>query len=218
MGKQRRVQVGRSPKKRVKPARVSSTSAVSRPAERQAEPAPPPPSRKPAFYEALARYELGVRALQRHDFAVAADSFRHVVQQYPDERELVERARLYLQVCERETARRPAGPQTPAERVYAATVALNSGDSDTALAHLTKALEQDSDSDHAHYIMAVALVERSDFDSALNHLRSAIELNPDNRSLATQDPDLGPLRELDAFRDVVGSQVSPSRRRTRARR
>ena len=70
----------------------------------------------------------GVRALQRHDFQAAADSLRGVIQRYPGERELVERARLYLQVCERETARRPSGPQTPSEWVYAATVALNSGD------------------------------------------------------------------------------------------
>ena len=37
-------------------------------------------------------------------------------------------ARLYLRVCERETARQPTAPKTPAEWVYAATVALNSGD------------------------------------------------------------------------------------------
>ena len=95
--------------------------------------APPAPPRRPAFYEALAVYETGVRALQRHDFEAAADSLRGVIQRYPGERELVERARLYLQVCERETARRPSGPQTPSESVYAATVALNAGDVDGAL-------------------------------------------------------------------------------------
>ena len=87
-------------------------------------PAPAPPPRRPAFYEALAVYETGVRALQRHDFSAAAHSLRGVIQGYPGERELVERARLYLQVCERETARRPSGPQTASESVYAATVAL----------------------------------------------------------------------------------------------
>ena len=104
-------------------------------------PAPAPP-RRPAFYEALAVYETGVRALQRHDFQAAADSLRGVIQRYPGERELVERARLYLQVCERETARRPSGPQTPSESVYAATVALNAGDVEGALGHLNRALEQ----------------------------------------------------------------------------
>ncbi len=180
-------------------------------------PAPAPAPRRPAFYEALAVYETGVRALQRHDFEAAADSLRGVIQGYPTERELVERARLYLQVCERETARRPSGPQTPSESVYAATVALNAGDVDGALGHLNRALERAPESDHAHYIMAVALVDKGDPSRALGHLRQAITLNPDNRSVALQDPDLSALHDLDAFRQVLGTDVS-LRRRVKARR
>ena len=179
--------------------------------------APAPPPRRPAFYEALAVYETGVRALQRHDFEAAADSLRGVIQGYPTERELVERARLYLQVCERETARRPSGPQTPSESVYAATVALNAGDVDGALGHLNRALERAPESDHAHYIMAVALVDKGDPSRALVHLRHAVTLNPDNRSVALQDPDLSALHDLDAFRQVLGTDVS-LRRRVKARR
>jgi tetratricopeptide (TPR) repeat protein len=211
-------------KQKPKPAVRSTPAATARavtPKEpaRTETPAAPPPARKPAFYEALAIYETGVRALQRHDFLSAAGNFRDVIQRYPDERELVERARLYLQVCERETARRPELPQTPAESVYAATVALNAGDAGTALDHLNKALEQAPDSDHAHYIMAVALTERGDSTGALTHLRQAIELNPDNRVTAIQDPDLVGLRDLEAFRDALGAAASPlNRRRIRARR
>ena len=100
-------------------------------------PAPPPAPRKPGYYEALAMYENGVRALQRHDYPGAATQFRTIMERYPEERELQERSHLYLRVCERETARRPATPQTPQERVYAATVALNAGDTTAALDHLT---------------------------------------------------------------------------------
>jgi tetratricopeptide (TPR) repeat protein len=180
--------------------------------------APAAPPRRPAFYEALAVYETGVRALQRHDFEAAADSLRGVIQRYPGERELVERARLYLQVCERETARRPSGPQTPSESVYAATVALNAGDVEGALGHLNRALERAPDSDHAHYIMAVALVDKGDPSRALAHLRHAISLNPDNRSVALQDPDLGALHDLEAFRQALGTPDGTVRRRVKARR
>jgi tetratricopeptide (TPR) repeat protein len=174
--------------------------------------------RRPAFYEALAIYETGVRALQRHDFAAAADSLRGVIQSYPGERELVERARLYLQVCERETARRPSGPQTPSEAVYAATVALNAGDVDGALAHLAKALERAPESDHAHYIMAVALTDKGDTSLALGHLRQAISLNPDNRSVALQDPDLSGLHGLEAFLQALEPPDATLQRRVRTRR
>lgn len=178
----------------------------------------PAPARKPEFYEAVAVYERGVQALQRHDFPGAAGFFRTVLERYPDERELLERARLYLRVCERETSRQPPAPKTPAERVYAATVALNLGDHSGALDHLQRALGEDPDSDHAHYIMAVALGMRNRAEEALEHLRRAIALNPENRSLARQDPDLDTVRDHDRFRDALDTPPAPNRRRPVRRR
>jgi tetratricopeptide (TPR) repeat protein len=181
--------------------------------------APPPAPRKPGFYEAVAIYERGVQALQKHDFAGAAGFFRTVLERYPEERELLERARLYLRVCERETSRQPEpAPKTPEERVYAATVALNSGDHSGALHHLQRALGEDPENDHAHYIMAVALGIRSRSDEAIEHLQQAIALNPDNRGLAKQDPDLDNLRDHDRFQDALDTPSIPNRRRPIRRR
>ena len=216
-----------APARRARPkpaaARVATATRVAVQKEApKVEPPPSPPTpapvRKPAFYEALAIYESGVRGMQRHDFASAAVNFREVIQKYPEERELGERARLFLQVCERETARQPPPPpQSASDSVYAATLALNAGNPTAALGHLNKALEQAPNSDHAHYIMAVALSERGDPDRAMVHLRQAIALNPDNRSTALQDPDLTLLRDLDEFRVVLGTAPA-NRRRLRARK
>ena len=188
---------------------------AARPAEKPPPQAPAPPPRKPGYYEALAMYENGVRALQRHDYQGAASQFRTIMERYPEERELQERSHLYLRVCERETARRPAVPQTPQEQVYAATVALNAGDTAGALDHLRRALTGAPDSDHAHYIMSVALTARGDSIQAVDHLRQAISLNPENRALARQDPDLEPLRFTDEFRDLVDA---PEAARSRGRK
>lgn len=182
------------------------------PAPAPADPTPPPP-RKPGFYEAVAIYERGVQALQKHDFAGAAGFFRTVLERYPEERELLERARLYLRVCERETSRQPPpAPKTPEERVYAATLALNSGDHSGALDHLQQALGQDPESDYAHYIMAVALGMRNRADEAIAHLQQAIALNPENRGLAKQDPDLDSLRGHERFHDALETPPAPNRR------
>ena len=185
--------------------------------ERKGAPPPPPPgpARKPGYYEAIAIYETGVLALQRHDYDKAADQFRQVIDQYPQERELHERSVLFLRVCERETARRPAAPQTVQERVYAATVALNAGDPATALDHLRRALTDSPDSDHAHYIMAVALASHGQSTEALDHLKRSIDLNPDNRSLARQDPDLDDVKEMEGFREAL---ETPPAQRARPRR
>ena len=163
-------------------------------------------------------YENGVRALQRHDYQGAATQFRTIIERYPEERELQERSHLYLRVCERETARQPPTPQTPQERVYAATVALNAGDTATALDHLRRALGDAPDSDHAHYIMSVALASKGDAAQALEHLRQAISLNPENRALARQDPDLEAVRNLDGFRDLLDNSSGNARGKARKRR
>ncbi len=150
-------------------------------------------------------YERGLQALQRRDFAAAANALRSVIQQYPDERELLERARLYLKVCERELEPREPVSRTADEWVYEATIALNADQESVAVQHLQRALGENPRHDHAHYMMAVASTRRGDRAAAVEHLRHAVTLNPENRALARQDPDLDALRELEAFRDALES-------------
>ncbi len=148
-------------------------------------------------------YERGLQALQRRDFAASAEALRNVIERYPDERELLERARLYLKVCERELEPKEPAPKTPDEWVYAGTVALNAGDEATALRHVQRALTEDARHDHAHYMMAVLTARRGDAAVAIDHLRQAVSLNPDNRSLAKQDPELDALRDEAGFKAIV---------------
>jgi tetratricopeptide (TPR) repeat protein len=168
---------------------------------------PPQPPKKPTYHEAVSLYERGLQALQRRDFAAAAEALRNVIARYPDERELLERARLYLKVCERELEPRDQAPKTADDWVYAATVALNSADEPAALHHLTRALESNPRHDHAHYMMAVATARRSEPGRALEHLRQAVALNAENRSLAKQDPELDSLRGLAAFADALEARA-----------
>jgi hypothetical protein len=52
----------------------------------------------------------------------------------------------------------------------------------------------------------------------LDHLRQAIALNPENRSLARQDPDLDALRDHESFRAILQTPSDNGRRRSRPRR
>jgi tetratricopeptide (TPR) repeat protein len=163
-------------------------------------------------------YERGLQALQRRDFAASAEALRHVIERYPDERELLERARLYLKVCERELEPKEPAPKTPDEWVYAATVALNAGDEATAQRHAQRALTEDARHDHAHYVLAVLSARRGDSGAAFDHLRQAVSLNGDNRSLARQDPELESLREDAAFKAIVEAPAADTAARAAAQR
>jgi tetratricopeptide (TPR) repeat protein len=157
-----------------------------------------------------------VQALQRHDFQIAAEQFRQVIQRYPEERELLERANLFLRVCERETTRQPA-PTPTTDHMYAATVALNAGDHLTAMTHLQRALNANAEDDHAHYIMAVALTAAGRRNDAIDHLRRSIALNGSNRTQARQDPDLDGLRRHPDFQGALDTPAAPPRKAAGAR-
>lgn len=174
--------------------------------------APPAPVLRTTYVEAVALYERGVQALQSHDYAGATEVFRSVLNRYPDEKELHERVRLYLNICERQVApRQSPAPRSVEERLYAATLALNAGEYDQALLHIQSVIGDDSDNDHAHYMRAVALTVRGDVSDALPSLVRAIELNPENRGLARQDPDLELLRRDEGFRHAVDAASTASR-------
>ena len=159
-------------------------------------------------------------ALQAHDFSRASAILRSVLSRYPEERELHERVRLYLNVCERHMAPRAASPSTPEERVFAATLAINAGNYDEALEHLRTASIEAPEHDHALYMLASVLALRDETDKAVPILLRAIELNPDNRTLARHDPDLEALREVDSVRTALeaASPAKAERRKVQRRR
>ncbi len=153
--------------------------------------------------EAVARYEKGLEALQRRDYGRALERFRSVLTGFPDEKELHERVRLYLNICERHTTPKTALPRTVEERLYASTLAINGGKYDEAIAQLRLVRDEDPNNDHALYMLAVAHAQRGDHAEAVAHLERSIALNPENRALARRDFDLEPLRDDEAFRSAL---------------
>lgn len=164
--------------------------------------------------EAVRAYEQGVEALQQRSFSRASALFESVIERYPDEKELHERVRVYLTVCRRQAAPPDRTPQTPGERVYAATLAINAGAYDEGLAQLRLALEAEPENDHVQYMLGVVHALRQDFASSLAHLQRAVELNPENRFLAIQDADLAGLRDADpSFRTIIDAAFMRRERR-----
>ena len=139
-----------------------------------------------------------MRMLQHHNFSKAAELFGHLTTIYPLEKDLVERSQLYLALCFRHLTPLIADPVDNRERLYAATLALNAGDFDTAAQYLDRVRTDEPSNDQALYMLAVVHAARDEPDLAIRYLAQAIEANPENRALARVDPD------LDALRGAVG--------------
>lgn len=173
--------------------------------------APAPVStRRSTYVEAVALYEQGVQALQRHEYAAAEQLLESVLSRYPDEKELHERVRLYLNVCRRQVRPKQPSPQTVEERLYAATLSINGGRYDEAISHLRLVRDEDPDNDYALYMLGVAHAQRGEPAEALAHLERSIALNPENRPLAMRDPDLEVLREDESFQATIDEAARQS--------
>ena len=191
------------PKSKV-PAPGGTASAASQTSSgRQPGPSSSGSPRRSTYVEAVARYEKGLEALQRHDYNKALELLQSVLTAFPEERELHERVRLYLNVCQRHATPRAAAPQSVQERLYASTLALNGGRYDEAISHLRLVRDEDPDNDHALYMLAVAHAQRGEHAESIAHLERAIALNPENRALARRDPDLDPLHDDEAFHNAL---------------
>ena len=180
-------------------------------------PRPAPAVLRTTYVEAVALYERGLQAVQAHDYDRATELLRSVLARYPEEKELHERVRLYLNICERQISPRQSNtPRSVEERIFAATLALNTGEYARVLSHVDSVLTEEPDNDHAHYVRAVALTLSGDLSRALPSLVRAIELNSENRALAKQDPDLDALRREEGFRQIFDA-ISPNSRQDRRR-
>jgi tetratricopeptide (TPR) repeat protein len=162
-------------------------------------------------------YERGVAVLQQRRFGEAATLFQAIIEAYPEEKELHERALVYLTVCRRQAVPLDATPKTFDERLYAATLAINAGAYDDGLAKLEALAGERPDNDHVQFMLAVAHALRGDPAKAWPPLERAIDLNPENRLLARQDADLESLRREPEFRQIV-DRPQPVRRERRSSR
>jgi tetratricopeptide (TPR) repeat protein len=171
----------------------------------QPVPVAPPPGPNP---EAVAGFQQAVEAMQRHQYADAAERFMVLITRYPAERGLLDRARVYLDHCQRELQRQPPAPKTVEERLTAATAALNLGEERRAEALAESVLAEDPRHDLALYLLAVIAVRRDAVDAALGFLGEAIEVSPEVRAQARLDTDFESLRDDERFRQLVESHAA----------
>lgn len=151
-------------------------------------------ARKKRYQEALGAYKKGLENLQAHKYKAALTDFEALINNFPDERELLERAELYLRVCERELSP-PQTVETFEHQVLAATMALNAGQPAEAINHLHEAGKQQTDNDKVEYLLGLAKAAQEDHQSAVAHLLRSIELNPDNRFPARSEQGFDLIRE-----------------------
>lgn len=167
-------------------------------------------SRKPATagdrrsQQAIELFEKATKSLGKRDFAKAKEQLQELIASYADERDVVERARAYVALCDRSLDKRPAFKPKAFEDVLHHGVYLhNRGEYDDAMKFLRQATEMQPKSDHALYCLAATAARAGDAEAAVKALRQAVAVSPANRAQARSDADFDALRDNEEFMAVV---------------
>jgi tetratricopeptide (TPR) repeat protein len=149
-------------------------------------------------------FDRGVAALQKKKFEEAERNFVDLIQKYPEEKELVDRARVYRAVCERQ--KKAANPALiePEDFYYAAVLEKNRGNVSEAIDHLKRAARKNGGG-RVDFLLACCYAQIGDSVTALEHLRQAIEEDQRHRVLARHDRDFDPVRDSPGFQDLLAS-------------
>jgi tetratricopeptide (TPR) repeat protein len=162
----------------------------------------PPDPDAPAKQQQLKLYEEALKHFQQQKFAKAKEALEDVVK--GPSRELADRARVHLRICEQRVSRAPAAVPKSAEEHYTQGVALmNLGRWDEAREHLDRARKAAPKADHIVYAMAALDCLTGEADSAMENLKIAIQLRPENRYHARNDEDFAFLQEDPRFTELL---------------
>jgi tetratricopeptide (TPR) repeat protein len=117
--------------------------------------------------------------------------------------EILERARVYLTVCERNGRTTVLNFKTPDEQYDYAVSLLNTGAFEEARDQFEAILAKSPRADFAHYGMALLSSLTGQAEEALEHLARAIEINPGNRIQARSDADFVDMADDPRFTELL---------------
>jgi tetratricopeptide (TPR) repeat protein len=152
---------------------------------------------------ALDLFERALKALNRKDFERSRDLLDQLTESFPEEREVIERARAYKAICDRSLGRRSTRPKTFEDLLKYGIYHHNRGEYQEALKFLHQAAGIHPRNEHVLYCVAAAAARSGDTGIALKSLRSAINASAANRAQARSDSDFDGLRDHPDFVALV---------------
>lgn len=153
------------------------------------------------LHQALQSYEQALKLLQGQKFDKAKPLFEKIIASGP--RELVDRAKIHLNICEQQLSRTQANFRTPEEHYDYAVSLMNMGDFVGAREHLEALSQQESELDYVWYGLAVLDCLTGHINESLTNLATAMRLNPQCRFQARNDSDFRNMADDPRFTELL---------------
>jgi len=147
-------------------------------------------------------YEKAIELFHKRKLDDAAGRFEDILAKHPDEKEIVDRSRMYLAAC-RNGKNHDANPTDPDELYHAAVFEKNRGNVERALELVKKGAARRDGDGRLHYLAACCHALAGDSEQAVASLKKAIAVDTQNRIQARLETDLTSLRGTPAFTELV---------------
>ncbi len=156
----------------------------------------------PKVAQAMKVYEEAMKQFNKQRFRRAQEGFEKVLA--GPSRELAERARVHIAICEQRLQRpAPVRLRSADDHYHYAVSQINVANYEDAHVHLEKALRLAPKNDYVYYALASVSALTGEADEALEYLAKAISLRPENRYHARNDADFKLLEDDARFHELV---------------
>lgn len=153
----------------------------------------------------MQQFQTGMQLMQEGKFDKARSVFEKLTTNAPPE--LLERVRVYVVACQRNSNQPPLTFSTTGEQYDYAISKLNTGNYEEAREQFEAILKKDSRADYAHYGLAILESMTGQAEECLDHLSRAIRLNPRNRIQARSDTDFQDMSDDPRFTELIYPEV-----------
>ena len=160
-------------------------------------------AKKDEYQKALAAFGVTMKEFHKGSLDKAAVGLKAFIEKYAEERELVDRAQIYLAIAQKRTRKETVSLKNLEDHFNYAVYKVNSGDREGALKILEKALDFKTDEAKVHYLTADVLCLLGRVDDCLEALKKAVQKDDLFGVLAQNESDFEPLWEDKRFRLIT---------------
>jgi tetratricopeptide (TPR) repeat protein len=157
-------------------------------------------AKKDIYEKALAAYGEALKEFHKGKFDRAQDLLKSFVERFDAERELVDRARIYLDIIKEKGKKETVSLKTADDYFYYGVYKINSGAYEEAVKLLEKVLEMKGDEGKVFYLMADAYILQGKIDEALEFLKKAFQKDKFYKILAQNVTDFEPIWDDKKFK------------------
>lgn len=160
-------------------------------------------SGKDIYQRALEAYSQAMKTFRKGDLSKATTQLEDFIAKYSSEKELADRARLYLTICKQRMEKSSLPLKTYEDYLQYGVYLLNTGEYEEALKLFQQAAEINPEGGKVFYLMANAYCLLGEEDACMENLKKAIHLDKFYKILAQNEVGFEPLREDKKFKLIT---------------